>query len=168
MNKTLLQLLFLLVIFSCSSEDQSIETNLDEKPTSINLNNSLVQKGPFVAGSGILIVELNEDLESTSTSYNTETIDDFGSFEFNSSLNTDKIDIVATGFYFNEITGELSNGQVTLRNFLEVQDTQKANINILTTLSRQRIKYLMTTLVSILDYLHIIYLDQYLERSSYL
>lgn len=142
MNKIVPLLLFFSLI-GCSSEKEDTGTNVDENHSTINLNNSLIQKGPFVAGSGILIVELNEGLEATGTSYNTETIDDFGSFEFNSSLNTDKIDIEATGFYFNEITGELSNGQVTLRSFLQVQDTKKANINILTTLSRQRIKYLM-------------------------
>ncbi|WP_019670819.1 hypothetical protein [Eudoraea adriatica] len=150
MKKFFLPLLFIILIYGCSKDEQSVENNsngnstTNENSANIQLNNSLVQKGPFVEGSSILIVELNEDLESTSISYNTETVDDFGSFEFNSSLGSDKIDIVATGFYFNEITGQLSSGQVTLRNFIEVQDTQKANINILTTLSRQRIKYLMT------------------------
>lgn len=151
MKKFFLPLLFIILIYGCSKDEQSVENNsngnstTNENSANIQLNNSLVQKGPFVEGSSILIVELNEDLESTSISYNTETVDDFGSFEFNSSLGTDKIDIIATGFYFNEITGQLSSGQVTLRNFIEVHDTQKANINILTTLSRQRIKYLMTT-----------------------
>lgn len=141
-KKTLLFSL-LLSVFACSSDDKAEDNIPTDQGKQVNLNNSLVQKGPFVAGSGILIIELNDNLESTSTSYNTETIDDFGSFEFNGSINSNNLDIEATGFYFNEITGDLSNGQITLRSFIQVSEQNRSNINILTTLSRQRIKYLM-------------------------
>ncbi|MEE1961824.1 hypothetical protein V1387_03935 [Allomuricauda taeanensis] len=140
------KIFFFLVVFmllGCSSDNEGSDSEPGEQPSPVRLNNSLVQKGPFVAGSGILIIELNDDLESTSISYNTETVDDFGSFDFNSSINSNKLDIEATGFYFNEITGELSNGQITLRSFIQVSEQNKSNINILTTLSRQRIKHLM-------------------------
>ncbi|RIV48437.1 hypothetical protein D2V93_15580 [Flagellimonas taeanensis] len=131
------------MLLGCSSDNEGSDSEPEQQGNPVRLNNSLVQKGPFVAGSGILIIELNDDLESTSISYSTETFDDFGSFDFNGSINSNKLDIEATGFYFNEITGELSNGQITLRSFIQVSEQNKSNINILTTLSRQRIKHLM-------------------------
>jgi len=140
------KIFFFLVVFmllGCSSDNEGSDSEPEQQGNPVRLNNSLVQKGPFVAGSGILIIELNDDLESTSISYSTETFDDFGSFDFNGSINSNKLDIEATGFYFNEITGELSNGQITLRSFIQVSEQNKSNINILTTLSRQRIKHLM-------------------------
>lgn len=143
MNKNLLLFSLVLSLFGCSLDDKGGDNTPTEQGVPLKLNKSLVQKGPFVAGSGILIVELNDNLESNSISYNTETVDDFGSFKFNESINSNNLDIEATGFYFNEITGDLSNGQITLRSFIQVSEDTKSNINILTTLSRQRIKYLM-------------------------
>lgn len=136
---------FLILVVSCSKEEDradSTQIGSDDK-ISFELENNLVQKGPFVEGSSILIVELDDNLESTSVSYNTETIDDFGSFNFSRELNTNFVDVITTGFYFNEITGDLSSGQVTLRNFIDASTSTSSNINILTTLSRQRIKYLI-------------------------
>ena len=106
--------------------------------------NGFVQKGPFIQGSEVRIQELTSDLIANGKSYFTETNDDFGSFESNSKIPEGFIDIATTGFYFNEIEGKLSNSFITLKGISYLNEEKKLNINILTTLSFDRIKYLIT------------------------
>ncbi|CAM1342288.1 fibronectin type III domain-containing protein [Tenacibaculum amylolyticum] len=132
-----------LFIFSGCSSDNGTENTQPNTTIPINLDASLIQKGPFLQGSTISIQELNDDLSLTGKTYSTETIDDFGSFNFNAEIESNKIDISATGFYFNEVSGELSDAPLTLRTYVEFSDEKVININILSTLGRKRIKYLI-------------------------
>lgn len=140
--------LFLLLMgglfLGCSKDDinNNGEGNLNSTVT-VNLNASLIQKGPFLQGSTISIQELKDDLSLTGNLYSTETVDDFGSFNFNAEIESNKIDISATGFYFNEVSGKLSDAQLTLRTYVEFSDEKIININILSSLGRKRIKYLI-------------------------
>ncbi|WGH74382.1 hypothetical protein P8625_09685 [Tenacibaculum tangerinum] len=143
MKNYLYLLAFLVFLVSCSNHDSPVPTNPSPPNVSIKLNKSLIQKGPYIQGSTISLQELNDDLTLSGYVYNTETIDDFGSFDVNAEVQSDKIDISATGFYFNEVTGKLSEAQLTLRTFVVLDNDEKININILSTLARQRIKYLM-------------------------
>jgi len=99
-----------------------------------------IQKGPFTQGSSVTIYELDDNFASTGISYPTETIDDFGSFETKSKIKTNFVEIHTNGFYFNEVKGELSAADITLRTLSSLKE--KVNINILTTLERERLKYL--------------------------
>ncbi len=146
-NYLLRLFLVLFLIVGCSKDDSMPNegNGNDNNPVDITLTKSLVQKGPFVQGSTISLQELNDDLTLSGNVYNTETIDDFGSFDVNAVLQNDKVDIAATGFYFNEVTGQLTNAPLTLRTFVEFSNEEKVNLNILTTISRQRIKHLMST-----------------------
>jgi hypothetical protein len=102
----------------------------------------LVQKGPFVIGSEVWVQELTRDLVPTGIVYLTETIDDAGSFELTADINSEYLDIRTTGFYYNEVTGSLSNASITL-NAIAGAEENNINVNILTTLSYRRIKYLI-------------------------
>lgn len=104
-----------------------------------------VQKGPFITGSTILIQELNTALSPNGTSFNISTEDNFGSFYLESEISTDFIEVICTGYYFNEVTGNLSESYLTLRTITAVEDTLNCNINILTSLAKKRIVYLATT-----------------------
>ncbi len=144
-DKNLLRFFLISTLFiSCSKDDNPVSEE-GTTPVDITLNKSLVQKGPFVQGSTISLQELNNDLTLSGNVYNTETIDDFGSFDVNAVLQNNKVDISATGFYFNEVSGKLSDAPLTLRTFVEFNNDDKVNLNILTTIARQRIKYLMTS-----------------------
>lgn len=102
-----------------------------------------VQKGPFSSGSSITIQELDDNLTPTGTTYETVTNDDFGSFAISSEITSNFIEVISQGFYFNEISGELSDANLTLRTLSLVTDISTVNINILTTLSKGRIGYLI-------------------------
>ncbi len=144
-NYSLSILLIISILFcNCSKDDESTIPEI-VKPINFNLSKSLVQKGPFIQGSTITIQELNDNLSSSKKTFTTETNDDFGSFDINTTLESTKIDISATGFYFNEVSGELSNAQLTLRTYVEFDNENRININILTTLARLRTKYLIIT-----------------------
>ncbi|NNC64533.1 MAG: hypothetical protein HKN84_07090 [Gammaproteobacteria bacterium] len=81
----------------------------------------------------------------------TETDDNLGSFSF--SIEPGPVSISVDGFHFNEITGSLANGRLTLRAIYEVQDTvsQRAHVNLLTHLIHLRVETLVQSGSSIAD-----------------
>jgi len=105
--------------------------------------NGFVQKGPFVSGSSITIQELDEHLAPTGHLYNTVTNDDFGSFRLGSTTAASLVEIIAQGFYFDEVRGEVSAASLTLRSVSDLATGDHVNVNILTTLARDRIEHLV-------------------------
>ena len=103
-----------------------------------------IQKGPYIQGSSIQWQDLNAHFEPTGNVYNTETTDDLGRFTL-SGLSAAYADINAEGFYFNEVSGELSMAPLMLRAIMEPSGDRTMNINVLTTLARPRIKHLIAT-----------------------
>lgn len=148
MNKNILtfikyQILISLIFFNSCSQDiipGNDSSGLTENTTySIN---GTIQKGPFISGSSIRIQELDENLLANGVVYETTTTDNSGSFTLNNEISTRFVEVIATGFYFNEITGDLSNANITLRAIADLEETSVVNINILTTLEKERIAYL--------------------------
>jgi 6-phosphogluconolactonase (cycloisomerase 2 family) len=103
-----------------------------------------VQKGPFATGSEITVSALNAQLNPTGTVYNTETSDAFGDFAVSSMIAASQVEIVAQGFYIDELTGELSAAQITLRAISDLGTNASPTVNILTTLQEQRLKNLVS------------------------
>ncbi|PWJ43710.1 LamG-like jellyroll fold domain-containing protein [Sediminitomix flava] len=124
--------LFSLTLFSCT-EKYNTQKVYDYQVR------GLVQKGPYVSGSPITIQELDENFIPTGLSFNTIIQDDFGSFAIRPKISSPFIEIIAQGYYFNEVSGDLSNSSLYLRSILEVKEGTTANINILTTLTKDRI-----------------------------
>ncbi|WP_237274638.1 LamG-like jellyroll fold domain-containing protein [Tenacibaculum ovolyticum] len=136
----LLPLLFVIITFSCSND----KNNSPVEETTIVANiKGVVQKGPFTSGSSITIQELGDSFSPNGTIYETVTNDDFGTYSLNSSINSNYIEVITRGFYFNEVSGNLSSANLTLRSLVKVNEEIASNINILTTLSRDRIIYLV-------------------------
>ena len=102
-----------------------------------------IQKGPFISGSSITIQELDDDLNPTGISYETSTIYDFGAFSLGSQIESSYIEVIANGFYFDEVKGELSAANLRLRATTDLLAGENVNINILTTLEQDRIEYLI-------------------------
>lgn len=74
------------------------------------------QKGPFINGSTVTVSVEDAQGNPTGTVYNTFTTDDRGAFSVDvhgASL----VSIEGTGFYYNEVTGALSEAAGTLRGF---------------------------------------------------
>jgi len=103
-----------------------------------------IQKGPFVSGSTIKIQELDSSLSPTGLTYETTTNDDFGSFSISSKLTSSLVEVIATGYYFNEVSGTLSDGPLTLRAITNLANSSIVNVNILTTLQINRLKKLVS------------------------
>jgi hypothetical protein len=104
-----------------------------------------VQKGPFIKDSIIKVTELDHNFEMIpATSFTTQTIDDLGNFKIKRKFNSRYILLEATGFYYNEVEGSVSSTQITNFVFVDLKaNNSKVSINILTTLARRRIQYLM-------------------------
>lgn len=98
-----------------------------------------VQKGPFISGSNITVQVLDEDFNPTGVSFTVTTIDDFGSFDLESEIEGMYVEFIAQGFYYNEVAGEISSSTLSLRALARVTTDLKSNVNVLTTLSKNRI-----------------------------
>jgi N-acetylneuraminic acid mutarotase len=101
--------------------------------------NGAVQKGPFIVGSTVLINRLDKSGQATSQTILSEIKDSIGSFDFVSDA-PGPVQIVATGYYFSELTGQISSGTLTLRALYELTDkaAQRAYVNLLTHLINHR------------------------------
>jgi hypothetical protein len=102
-----------------------------------------IQKGPFISGSTIIIQVLDDGFNPTGVTYQTTTNDDFGSFALGNYIQSRYIEIIATGFYFNEVSGALSDAAITLRAIADLSMEDRVNVNLLTTLEKNRIIHLI-------------------------
>ena len=98
-----------------------------------------VQKGPFLVGSTVLINRLDNMGRSTSSTIVSQVEDSIGSFDFVSN-EPGPVQIVASGYYFSELTGQPSDGTLTLRALYQLtnQPNQIAHVNMLTHLINDR------------------------------
>ena len=92
-----------------------------------------------------LINRLDSRGRSTPSTLLAEIEDSIGSFSFETT-ERGPVQIVATGYYFSELTGQISDGQLTLRALYEVSDDarQVAHVNILTHLINDRVLELIS------------------------
>lgn len=123
------------MIQSCSSNDE-----LDGyTPTNFNVGGK-VEKGPFVRGTAIQMQPLDADLDETGESFTSTITDNEGTFTFGSKLlKSPYVKLSASGYYFNEVTGELSKGTLALNAVANLQNAADVNLNILSHLKYQRV-----------------------------
>lgn len=137
-------------LFSCHKEDPKSVTNTDTKqdtvktvPTTKSIS-GYAQKGPFIKSSRVQILELTEGLVQTGVSFSTEIKSDAGEFELKDIVLTNtKLELVADGYYFNEVNGALSDSRLVLTGLSDITDQNSINVNILTHITIDRIKTLM-------------------------
>ena len=133
-------ILFILLCFLCTS-------CTDEKNESQNENYDIkgkVEKGPFVKGSKITLQTLNSKFVFTGDSYSATILDAEGNFNFGSlELESPYALLTADGYYFNEIQGELSQGQISLKALVDLSDNSSVNLNVLTHLKQDRVRHLI-------------------------
>ena len=107
--------------------------------------NGNVQKGPFTQGTSITIQALDDALNPTGKNYQTKTVDDAGTFGIDNQIDSRYVEIIATGYYFNEISGRVSNSTITLRALSDLTESGKTNVNLLTTLEIDRVRHLVVS-----------------------
>ena len=139
-NFRLFQLVLLMcVIQSCEKHDNNTN-NL-----SIDIISGFVQKGPYINGSSITMSELSSDLIQTGKTYSSQILDNKGTFEMKSiDLISQFAELKVDGFYFNEIINNNSNAQLTLYALSDLTDKSSLNVNILSSLEKRRVEYLVS------------------------
>ncbi len=134
--------LFILVVLLTGCES---DRNKDD---SIHIERvaGIVQKGPYINGTSIMISELTEGLSPTGINFNTQTIDNLGTFYIdNIKVSSRFVELQANGFYYNEIAGTNSSAQLTLYAISDLYDSSSINVNILSNLEKDRVRYLQST-----------------------
>lgn len=133
--------LFLLSLLSCEKDDRDSTVH----PVVKDKVSGFVQKGPFINGTQVSFMELDGSFTQTGRTFNIQIADNMGSFELlQLALASQYVELTANGYYYNEVLGEPSSGQLTLYALSDVEDKSTLNINILTYLERDRIRYLMS------------------------
>lgn len=140
-TKSLLFILSFTLFFLCSC-DSSV--NNPAETIKKEVFSGYVQKGPFMNGSSVLISELDDAFDQTGRTYTTTIADNAGSFEQKKlELVSSYVQLKADGYYFNEVSGESSSGQLTLYALADISKVNSANVNVLTHLEKSRVEYLI-------------------------
>ncbi len=131
-------LLLLFITTGCRDDE---EISIQEKTYNLN---GYVQKGPFINGTAITVSELDKRLVATGKNFTTQIVDNKGAFSLRDvKLQSDFVQLIAEGFYFDEVRGEKSAAQLTLFALADVSDANSVNVNLLSHLEKARVIYLM-------------------------
>ena len=96
------------LMLSCAKKDDSSSEDTDSSSSSAVTVSGQVQKGPYVQGTEITVRELDSTMTPTGNTF-TGTIDDnTGSFSVKGTLTNKIVELSADGYYFNEVSGSLS------------------------------------------------------------
>lgn len=121
--------LFLLMAFVAGCEDDKDKDVFTPKEFKVT---GKVEKGPFVPGSKITAQALDENYNPTGEVYQGTIDDHAGSFNLGTiKLNSPYALLTADGYYFNEVYGDLSDGQISMQSLVDLTENKQVNINIL-------------------------------------
>ena len=134
---TLLSIAALFVgIVACDDEKFREDTF---EPTDYTVKGK-VEKGPFINGSTINLQPMDAKLVPTGITFSTTIADNAGNFAFNTTtLETPYAQLIANGYFFNEVSGRYSIGTLSLRAISDLSEQSTVNVNILTHLKYTRI-----------------------------
>lgn len=145
----LLAALFALLCVGCGGDKHAGGTS--EETQIIAIEDKTVagvsQKGPFLKSSSITVQELDGEaliesgkLRQTGKSFKGKISNDKGEYSVKDiSLISQFALLEVEGFYRNEVTGDVSNSQITLNALVDLSEREKANINLLTHLEYERV-----------------------------
>ena len=149
-------------IKSSSSSIKAKSSSSDKNSSSVNKNSSssskfemknktisgVAQKGPFLAESGVKLYELDQKtLAKTGRVFSGKVKSNGeGRFEVkNVELSSPYALLEVNGRFRNEVTGDVSSNEITLRALVNLDGREEVNINLLTHLTYERILYLFGT-----------------------
>ena len=142
--------LFLSVIWLCTCSGGGGEGSPTEPQGPsyvVNLSNlsGNAQKGPFNNGTSINIAELTNALAPTGKNFSSQITDNSGRFNVAQvQLESPFVELRANGYYYNEVSNQVSSGQLTLYAISNLSGKTSLNVNILTHLEKNRIINLMS------------------------
>lgn len=139
----LASIVVIISIISCNNHNESPDEPYTPQTYAIQ---GKVEKGPFISGSEISIQPMNAKLQVFGDMYRTTITDDIGNFVLGSKeFAAPYAEFMANGYFFNEIKGDLSDGTLTLKALVDLQDNTTVNVNVLTHLKYTRVKNLITS-----------------------
>ncbi len=133
-------------LWTCSGGGDKA-TGPEEPPIVVNLTSltGQAQKGPFNNGTSINVAELSNTLSPTGRNFSSAITDNTGRFAVaNVQLESPFVELRATGFYFNEVSNNISDSQLTLYALSDLTNKSSLNVNILTHLEKNRMQVLMS------------------------
>ena len=133
-----------LSLFTLTNCNEKVDSYTETDPIQKTKLTGLIEKGPFINGSNVLIYELDNNFSQTGKSFNATTNDE-GFFEMTNSMEfaSSYVKLVVDGFYFNEITGKLSSTKITLESLANIKDKNSINANLISHLEYKRVLYLI-------------------------
>ena len=135
--KRFLTLILILAAVACEKNPDGDNST----PKDCNLT-GFAQKGQFVKGSQVTAFAVGSDMVATGESFPANISDDLGAFSIAGRTAAPYFELRAEGYYFNEMEGVTSTNPLYLEAFVKSDDT-KANINLMTTAIRPRVKKLI-------------------------
>lgn len=139
----------LVALAACSSEDD--ENQKIDTLSKVTIS-GFIQKGPYISGTSIELIELDTNLVQTGRSFSTQIVDNSGKFEIKGiELLSPYVEIKADGFYFNEVSGAVSTERLVLNCIADVTQNNNINVNVLSTLEKNRIEFLVESGASFAD-----------------
>lgn len=130
-----LNIISLILLGGCSKDPQMI---IKQKVS------GLVQKGPFIVGTEISMYELNASMSQTGKVFTSQIIKNDGSFNLNNvNLASSYVEFSSNGFYFDEVSGGISQNPLFLSGISDLADKSTVNLNILTHLEKFRVENLV-------------------------
>ncbi len=139
--KTSLLILSALFSFTSCEEEPVVEPDGPGSNKYVHIE-GYAQKGQLIKGSQVTAFVLDQDLKATGKSYPANISDDLGAFAVDVKVEEPYLELRAEGYYFNEITGEVSESPIYLEAMGNSQ-SDKLNINLFTTITKPRIKKLL-------------------------
>ncbi|MFV0345367.1 MAG: RagB/SusD family nutrient uptake outer membrane protein [Bacteroidales bacterium] len=140
---------FLLGFAACSDNDDS-SSEPPKIPASISGH---IEKGPFVAGSTVTVSELDKDMNATGKQFSSTISSNDGAFSLNfaDGLESNFVEIQVSGYYYNEVSRNLSEGTISLSAIADLDGKDKVNVNLLTHLEKNRVMKLVKSGTSFSD-----------------
>ena len=136
-----------LIVWGCSD---NVASNPEPETKSQPLGKwnveGVSQKGPFVTGSTVNVMELDgNSLTQTGKLYKSSIKSDKGDFSIEGDgLASQYALLEVNGYYRNEITGKKSSGPLTLKAITDLSNREIVNVNLLTHLEYERVMHLVS------------------------
>ena len=135
----------LLFVGCSSSDDVAGGTSIDKGIVAIEAwkVEGFSQKGPFITGSTVNVLELEENsMLPTGKIFKSSIKSDKGDFAVSGTALVSPYALLeVNGYYRNEVTGKNSSNPLTLNAIVDLSNREKANVNLLTHLEYERVMH---------------------------
>ena len=145
-NLAILSFLLSFILVSCGDDSGSSAGDSNEE--SEKLNNTTISgmaQGPFEEGSTVSVYELDTNFQKTGYNIETEITNEHGEYSINvKDFKYQYALLKADGNLRDIFAPEKTSDNIALYALVDLGNTKKANINILTHLAHKRVLYLVT------------------------